>query len=193
MKKYLPHIALSLFVAEVLLILLSWLLSAAMPNSGVRSMLSGEGIRWFMGHFGHILATPQLSWLLLAAIAAGCLRCCGVFHATLNYRERRALLIGGGVLSVCLLAIILLAFMPHAVLRSATGTLWPSPFSYSLIPVLSFSVCLSGTVYGVIAGTFQTLRDIYDALLYGLRWAAPLILFYILIIQFYESLMFVFL
>ena len=77
MKKYLPHIALSLFLAEIMLILLSWLLSAAMPNSGIRSLLSGEGLRWFMGHFGNILATPQLAWLLLAAIAVGCLKCCG--------------------------------------------------------------------------------------------------------------------
>ena len=73
MKKYLPHIALSLFLAEIMLILLSWLLSAAMPNSGIRSLLSGEGLRWFMGHFGNILATPQLAWLLLAAIAVGAL------------------------------------------------------------------------------------------------------------------------
>ena len=175
MKKYLPHIALSLFLAEIMLILLSWLLSAAMPNSGIRSLLSGEGLRWFMGHFGNILATPQLAWLLLAAIAVGCLKCCGFKRSPLNYRERRALLIGGSILAVCILAILLLTFMPHAVLRSATGDLWPSPFSYSIIP-----------------GTFQSLGDVYHSLLYGIRWASPLLLFYILFIQFYESLMFVF-
>ena len=192
MKKYLPHIALSLFLAEILLILLSWLLSAAMPNSGIRSLLSGEGLRWFMGHFGNILATPQLAWLLLAAIAIGCLRCCGLKWSPFSYRERRALLIGGGILAVCLLAIMLLTFMPHAILRSATGDLWPSPFSYSIIPVLSFSLCLFCIVYGIIAGTFRSLSDVYESLLYGIRWASPLLLFYILFIQFYESLMFVF-
>jgi aminobenzoyl-glutamate transport protein len=82
--------------------------------------------------------------------------------------------------------------MPHAVLRSATGDLWPSPFSYSIIPVLSFSLCLFSIVYGIIAGTFQSLSDVYHSLLYGIRWASPLLLFYILFIQFYESLMFVF-
>ena len=174
MKKYLPHIALSLFLAEIMLILLSWLLSAAMPNSGIRSLLSGEGLRWFMGHFGNIL------------------KCCGFKRSPLNYRERRALLIGGSILAVCILAILLLTFMPHAVLRSATGDLWPSPFSYSIIPVLSFSLCLFSIVYGIIAGTFQSLGDVYHSLLYGIRWASPLLLFYILFIQFYESLMFVF-
>ena len=109
-----------------------------------------------------------------------------------NYRERRAFLIGGGVLLVCVVSLLLLTVVPHAVLVSATGGYFPSPFSYSLIPFLSFSICAFSIVYGLIAGTFQTLRDVYDSLLYGIRWAAPCVLFYILFIQFYESLRFVF-
>ena len=194
MKKIVPYIALVLLLAEVILILVSWLLSAALPNSGVRSMLSGEGIRWFLGHFGTILATPMLSWLILAAIAIGCLRCCGVFsHSSpYTYRERRALIMGGGMLLACVVSILLLTIVPHAVLVSATGGFFPSPFSYSLIPVISFSLCAFSIVYGLIAGKFQSLRDVYDSLLYGISWAAPCILFYILLIQFYESLRFVF-
>ena len=194
MKRIVPYIALVLLLAEMVLILISWLLSAALPNSGVRSMLSGESIRWFLGHFGTILATPILSWLILAAIAIGCLRCCGVFsHSSpYTYRERRALLIGGGTLLTCVVAVLLLTVVPHAVLVSATGGFFPSPFSYSLIPVISFSLCAFSIVYGLIAGTFQSLRDVYDTLLYCIRWAAPCILFYILLIQFHESLRFVF-
>ncbi|MBQ8715416.1 MAG: AbgT family transporter [Prevotella sp.] len=194
MKKLIPYIALFLLLAELALILVSWLLSAALPNSGVRSMLSGEGIRWFLGHYGTILATPILSWLILAAIAVGCLRSCGVFsHSSpYTYRERRAMLIGGGTLLTCGVAVLLLTVVPHAVLVSAIGGLFPSPFSYSLIPVISFSLCAFSIVYGLIAGTFQSLRDVYDSLLCGIRWAAPCVLFYILLIQFYESLRFVF-
>lgn len=193
MKKLIPYIALLLFGAEVILIFLSWLLSAALPNSGIRSMLSGEGLRWFLGRFGNILATPQLSWLLLLAIALGCLKCCGLWeHSTrFNYRERRAILMGGGGLMICIIAVLMLTLMPHAVLLSATGSFVPSPFSYSLIPVTTFSICVFSIVYGVIAGKFQSLRDVYDSLLYGIRWAAPCFFFYILLIQFYESLKFV--
>lgn len=78
MKKLLPYIALVLALAEGILMLLSWLLSAALPASGVRSMLSSEGIRWLMGHFSKILSTPLLSCLLLAAIAVGCLLRSGI-------------------------------------------------------------------------------------------------------------------
>ncbi len=198
MKRFLPYIALILVVAEAALVLLSWLLSVAMPNSGVRSMLSGEGLRWFLGHFGNILATPQLAWLMLAVIAIGCFQRCGICslfktpHSPFRYRQRRAIFIAGSILLLCIIAMFLLTFIPHAVLISATGRLFPSPFAYSLVPVASFSLCLFSIVYGVIAGTFQTLHDIYDSLLDGIRRAAPLILFYILFIQLYASLRFVF-
>lgn len=194
MKRVWSYIALVLALAEVVLIFLSWLLSAALPNSGVRSMLSGEGLRWFMGHFGNILATPLLSWLLLMVIAVGCLMRSGVFSRSTpsSYRERRALLMGGSVLCICVAVLLSLTMIPHAALLSATGSLFPSPFSYSLIPFASYAICAFSIVYGVVAGTYQSLTDVYDSLLYGIRKAAPLFFFYILLTQFYESLMFVF-
>lgn len=196
MKKILPYIALLLALAEVVLLLLSWLLSAALPVSGVRSMLSSEGLRWLMGHYSRMLSTPMLSCLLLAVIAIGCFLRCGITNifqtSRVSYRARRALWMGVAVLLACVSVMLLLTVTPHAILLSATGDLFPSPFSASLIPACAFSVCAFSIVYGVIAGTFQSLRDVYDALLYGIRWAASVFLFYILIIQLYESLRFVF-
>ena len=196
MKKILPYIALSLALAEIVLMLLSWLLSAALPASGVRSMLSSEGLRWLMGQFSMMLSTTLLSCLLLAVIAIGCFLRCGITKifqtSRVSYRSQRALLMGVAVLLACIGVMLLLTVTPHAILLSATGDLFPSPFSASLIPVCAFSVCVSCIVYGVIAGTFQSQKDVYDALLYGIRWAAPVFLFYILIIQLYESLRFVF-
>jgi aminobenzoyl-glutamate transport protein len=196
MKKLLPYIALVLALAEGILMLLSWLLSAALPASGVRSMLSSEGIRWLMGHFSKILSTPLLSCLLLAAIAVGCLLRSGITQVSqmprLSYRSQRALWMGMAVLLACVVVMLLLTAIPHAILLSATGDLFPSPFSASLIPVAAFSVCASSIVYGIVAGTFQSLSDVYNALLYGIRWAAPVFLFYILVMQLYGSLRFVF-
>ena len=44
-------VALLLGVGQVVLILTSWLLTAAMPENFPRSLLSAEGIRWFFGRF----------------------------------------------------------------------------------------------------------------------------------------------
>ena len=129
LKKYLPHIAFLLFAVQLLLMLVSWLLAAAIPTSGVRSLLSSEGLRWFLGHFSDMLGTTVLLCLLLLLMAYGCLKNCGILQFKSSYRQRRALAITLLLMVVYVGFVALLVMMPHAVLLSATGTLWPSPFS----------------------------------------------------------------
>lgn len=191
MKKFLPHIAITLFAAQLLLMLVSWLLSAAFPVSGIRSLLSGEGLRWFFGHFALSMATPWLVWLLLLAMAYGVLRRCGVLRLGKSYRVSRARIMTLVLLLVYVGVIMLMVAVPHAVLLSAMGSLWPSPFSYALIPFIAFGVIALGAFYGIIAGSFNTLADVYDAVLYGIRQSAPFLLFYVLLAELYQSLLFI--
>ena len=198
MKRLLPYIALTLFLAQLLLMLLSWLLAAAFPMSGLRSLLSTEGLRWFMGHFSDLLATPLLVWLVLLSMAYGCFCESGLcrhlltFRSSFSYRERRALMLVVLLLAVYVGVVLLLTAIPHAILLSATGELWPSPFSASLIPLIAFAVMLCSCAYGVIAGSFPKVHDVYESLLSGLYRGAPLLLLYVLLMQLYGSLRFVF-
>ena len=191
MKKFLPHIAFTLFVAQLLLMLVSWLLSAAFPDSGIRSLLSGEGMRWFFGHFSHQLATPVLVCLVLILMAYGTFRHCGLLHYRSTYRERRALTMTLLLTVVAVMLLVLLAAIPHAVMLSVTGSLWPSPFSRALLPLLSFIVIALSAFYGIMAGHFANLSNVYDALLDGIRQGAALLLFYLLTIQLYLSVCYI--
>lgn len=60
-----------LILAQIVLVLASWLITAAMPDVFPRSLLSPEGIRWFFGTFTANLQSPWLVWLLLISIAWG--------------------------------------------------------------------------------------------------------------------------
>jgi aminobenzoyl-glutamate transport protein len=191
LKKFLPHIAFTLFVAQLLLMLVSWLLSAAFPDSGIRSLLSGEGMRWFFGHFSHQLATPVLVCLVLVLMAYGTFRHCGLLHYRSTYRERRALTMTLLLTVVAVMLLVLLAAIPHAVMLSVTGSLWPSPFSRALLPLLSFIVIALSAFYGIMAGHFANLSNVYDALLDGIRQGAALLLFYLLTIQLYLSVFYI--
>jgi aminobenzoyl-glutamate transport protein len=191
LKKFLPHIAFTLFVAQLLLMLVSWLLSAAFPDSGIRSLLSGEGMRWFFGHFSHLLATPVLVCLVLVLMAYGTFRHCGLLHYRSTYRERRALTMTLLLTVVAVMLLVLLAAIPHAVMLSVTGSLWPSPFSRALLPLLSFIVIALSAFYGIMAGHFANLSNVYDALLDGIRQGAALLLFYLLTIQLYLSVCYI--
>lgn len=191
MKRILPYIALVLALAQLLLILTSWVWSAAMPLSGVRSMLSSEGVRWYLGHFAELMASPVLVWILLGAMAYGAvIRCRNSLEGN-SYRSSRARIISAGFLVVYVGIVLLLTVFPHAVLLSASGLLWPSPFSASLVPITAFGILLAAILYGVIAGTFQTLSEIYDSLVYGLCRCASLLPIYILFMQLFESFRFV--
>ncbi len=191
-RQILSRLALTLVGLQLLLMLVSWLWSAAFPESGVRSLLSGEGMRWFFGRFTYVLATPQLVWLVVSAMAYGVLMRSGLLQRHSSYRERRALMMSVILLFIIIVVMLLLVALPHAVLISAVGGLWPSPFSESIVPVVAFSVLLIAAMYGMIAGNYEGVADVYDAVLEGLRRCAPLFLFYVLFTQIYESLRFVF-
>lgn len=191
MKRSLPYIALTLAVGELLLVLGSWILSAALPMSGIRSMLSGEGIRFFLGHFADLLATPLLVWLLLLAMAYGVVLRSGVINGARSFRSSRARLIALLFAAAYLAVVLLMALVPHAVLLSASGTLWPSPFSASLVPLTAFGLAMVAAVYGIVAGTITSLADIYESFVDGLRRAAALLPICILLVLICESLYFI--
>lgn len=82
--------------------------------------------------------------------------------------------------------------MPHAILLSATGELFPSAFSRSLIPIIAFGIVVFAISYGLMSGKMKSLGGILASLSYGISKGAPIIVIYILVIQFYASLRFVF-
>ena len=60
--------------AQFMLFLVSWIISAAWPEAEVRSLLSSEALRWFMGGFVDNIASKPLVWILLLSMAYGIAR-----------------------------------------------------------------------------------------------------------------------
>ena len=194
MKKLLSYVLLALVVAWVVLLLASWLLSATSGGEGTRSLLSSEGIRYFLGGFVDMLQKPLLIWLLLLSAAYGCMResgIAGVLHRPVGFRQRQAIVLLAVILLVYVGVVALLALPSHAVLLSATGHLWPSAFSRALVPIVAFGIIVLSVTYGLVSRHFQSVVDVCQALCNGIATAAPLLLLYVLAVQFYESLRFV--
>jgi len=195
-NKLFARIGMGVVAAQLALIILSWLLSA-MRQEGVRSLLSSEGIRWFIGGFNHIVATPLLVCLLLLLVAVGTIEKSGVpvlfaKNHPLTYRDRIALRVSFAFLIIYIVIICLLTLTPHAILLSATGQLFPSAFSRSFVPLLAFGICLFSVSFGVMSGRLKALADVFESLTFGLSKGAPLIVLYILIVQLLASVGFVF-
>lgn len=185
----------ALVLALVALVMLSWLLSAT-QGEGVRSLLSSEGIRFFFGGFTDMLLTPVLVWLLLLSMAWGCLRQSGLlqfFRTPSSLRRRRQALVLLAVMAGLYVGVLLLLTVtPQAVLLSATGQLWSSPFSRALVPLIAFGVVMLSVAYGLLTRRFLSVSDVCHSLVQGLMDMAPLFLLYVLATQFVGALLFVF-
>ena len=195
LKRLFVGAASALVVAELLLVLLSWLLSATVGERVVRSLLSSEGIRWFVGSFVSMQSTSWLVCLLLLAMTVGCLWQSGLLSAFVparNYRQRVALRMTFTLFIMYIAVVLLLTVVPHAVLLSATGCLWPSPFARALVPIVAFGLLSLSVAYGWASGRFTSVSDVLASLTFGISHAAPLFVLYVLTVQFFKSLCFVF-
>ena len=180
-------------VLQVLLVLASWLVSAVMPDTSMRSLLSPEGIRWFFGHFTDNMAQPLLVWIVLLYVAFNAYRRAGLQHAMslllkgerLMLRQRSALWLVLIVVGAIVAVIVMLIVLPNPLLASVTGSLFPSSFSSALIPILAFILFIGSVTYAMATGQFRKFRKPYQS-----RFALWLLL-YILFMQFYQSLRFV--
>lgn len=198
--KILPFTALTLLVLQAVLVLISWIIASVYPSLHVRSMLSSEGIRWFLGNFTVNMMTPLLVWLLLGFIAWGALLHSGLYSALRNirrishfsYRQRHALRLVSVVSVVFVFLVILLAFIPHAILLGVYGGLFPSAFSKGLVPLLAFFITSLSVVYGIDSGIFTCINQVFRALYAGLLLSAPVWPIYILTLQLYCSVIYVF-
>lgn len=179
------------------LFLVSWLITAASPETAVRSLLSNEGIRWFFGTFTDNVASQPMAWLIVAAMALGAMRKSGLVQTLLRprprtYRQKFAMRIVLFELLLFAVVIAFIAFVPHAALRSVTGELFPSSFSSSLIPIIAFGVTVMAFTFALLTATMRTVGEAFHALCYGLAEAAPLIALYVVVAELFFSLRYVF-
>ena len=212
MRNKLGYIVLVLLVSQLALILLSWLVTAAFPELPMRSVLSSEGIRWFFGSFVSNQLSPLLIYFIMAVMAVGaCVRSrlYDALRETLSntrsslttssdhqhkvhYREKVGLRIALVEFIVYVIIMILLTAIPHAILLSVTGQLFPSSFSSSFIPSLSLIIIIMSLTYGVASGTIDSVSKMHKVLVGGLEVGSRLVPTYLIGIQLYMSIRYVF-
>ena len=189
----LAWLAFLLAVAQVLLILASWLLTAAMPDSFSHSLLSAGGIRWFFGRFVDNIESPLLVWLLLLSFVYGVVDHSGILHYKASeYRQRIAMRLAlfEGIFFILLMLALVMA--PHAILLNVMGGLFPSSFSASLVPYCCFSLMVMSVSYGVMSDRMKNVVSVYEAIVSGTGKSGGLLLIYVIGAQLYHSIIFLF-
>lgn len=190
-------LALSVLLLQIMLFVLSWIITATNPDLYVRSLLGGEGIRWFIGSYVKCQTNFILVWILMLFISFGAVERSGLLTAIkrlgrLGFRERLALRFVFVELVVFLIILFMLTCVPHAVLLNVAGNIYPGSFSAGFVPLFSFALCVFAITYhNVVANNFL-LSEMFGLLTYGVSMAAPLFVLYLLASCLYHSVCFVF-
>ena len=186
----------SLLLFQIMVVILSWMIKTIYPEFNGRSLLSGEGVRWFLGNFTNNVASNILVWIILIGLSWGVIRASNILQVfkrshTLSYRERLGFRVVLIEIIIWFTVIALLSFIPHAAMLSITGQLFPSSFSKSIVPIIAFIALFSSITYGLIIGRLRKGNLIIEALSNGIKQIAPYIIIYIILIQLIYSIKFV--
>lgn len=184
------YICLILFVSQIFVVFFSWLLPSLSPSLNVRSLLSEDGMRWYFTHAVDTLLNPFPVWLFLVSLTVGAIRTSGFLDALrhlseLSIREKFAFQVVIFEAFLVVTGMALLTLLPHAPLQSVTGSLFPSSFSRSLIPVTCISISFFAISYGLVSGKMHTIPEAYRCLCTGGTIFTPLAILYILGIHLY--------
>lgn len=186
---------------ELFCMLGSWVVSTVWPELHLRSMLSDEGIRWFLGSFVGNHCRPLLLHAVLLAMACGAVRGSGILkrlhliarkNEKATYRDRMALMAMVAEVAFFALSMVLLTASPHATLLSATGDLWPSSFSRSIVPAVAFIVTVTAWTFGLLTRRLSSPSACVGTLVEGLQWASPLVVLYLFAGQLIYTILFIF-
>lgn len=196
MKRTCAIFAFILIVLQTILIFGSWIVSAAIPDSQIRPLIGAGGLRWFFSSFTEDMASPILVYIILITLTVNVFinsGMCELFSLKrkMNMQKKFALNVVLVELCTFIVLIVLLTAIPHAVLLSVTGELYPSSFSKGLIPMLCFIVTILSTSYGLVSGSLRGVYDIWNSITTGINFLPAVCFVYILLFQFVSSLSYV--
>ena len=196
MKRVCAILALLLTVLQTILVFGSWIVSAAIPDSQIRPLIGAGGLRWLFSSFAQDLASPLLVYIILVTLATNVFMNSGMGELVkpktkMNMQKRFALNVVLAELLAFIVLMVLLTAIPHAVLLSVTGELFPSSFSKGLIPLLWFVVTILSVTYGLVSGRLGSGFDIWNSITTGVNFLPAVCFVYILLLLFVSSLNFV--
>lgn len=203
-KNYDPA-ALILSVVLVLLILtapLSWIGSAM--GYPLYNLFSEEGVRWFYAHMHERFTTSLLAVVFPVVLICGSLIRSGLGQllkdicrikgrrTRITYRQKTALMIAGIFFAVYFIIMLLLVLLPQAVLLSATGHIWPSPFAYGILPVSALGIQITAMIYANLSNHLHGLSETLSVMYWGIQRYAIWIFITLMVAQVIHSIIYIF-
>lgn len=193
----LHRLSVAVIAIQGLLVLVSWVVTAAWPELPLRSLLSAEGIRWTFSSATDNLSRPCLTWMILIGMSASLSYRSGLWTGLrdirhIDYRCRTAMAVCIGEFVLGTLILLWLTLSPHALLLGVTGHLYPSSFGHSLIPTLTLFLTVISATYGLMSKSIPSAGRVLKAMSQGIGATGPFVILYMLIAELTCSVAYVF-
>lgn len=166
----------------------------------IQSLLSAEGIRWFLGHVvENYVSCPALGIVLILLMGLGVAVHAGLYgilkrlcqkEKLLSHKERWALTLTMVVCGIYVMIVVASLLLPWNFMWGITGAWLHSPFSKGLVYVLSIGIGLSGVVYGYVSGNFRRLSDVMTGMSYLIARESSYFVALFFITQFFSLLVY---
>ncbi|MGN0281695.1 MAG: AbgT family transporter [Prevotella sp.] len=189
-NRIISYLCLVVIAVEIVAITGAWIASAVNPFGMFNNPLSGEGVRWMFRNMMLAMSSKYLVALLLLAISYGSMRDSGLWkslfsksrqtRASSQYRERMGQRLALFVTFIFLVIMALLTMLPEALLLSATGDIFPSPFSEAILPAVSIWITTTSILFGMVKGSFNTIPQVFNSFFNGISRCAPAIVLFLL-------------
>ena len=177
------HLSIIFFFLTLVLTLFSWI-GSIYGLGEVQSLLSAEGIRWYLGHVvENYVQCPALGIVLVLSMGVGVGIQAGLFDVLkrfckkekqLSRKERRALTLASVALLVYVTLVGGALLLPWNFLHGVTGSWFYSPFAKGFVYLLAMGMGLGHGVWICLRYVPKSLRCrrryVMSYILYGSRF-----------------------
>ena len=188
-NKAVSRLCVAVVAVELVAITGAWMANTINPLGPLNNPLSGEGVRWMFRNMMSAMVSEWLVALLLFAMSMGCMEGSGltkalrIFFSTrrtqadvsLHYRERMGLRLALLISVLFVVAMALLTTLPEAMLLSATGDVFPSPFSAAVMPAVCLWLAFISIAFGIVKGEFRTVTQVCTSFFNGISRFSPFV------------------
>ena len=166
---YIYRLPVVLIIFTIILLSVSWILSAYMQYPFVRNPLCVDGIRWMIGNAKQNIENIPLSMVVFILMAISVVKESG-FLARLftvkhsfSLKQRRAMYVVLITTVLYVLTIALISMMSRGILYGTFGDFYNSPMYKGWILLLLFLFYIQGNLYGCMSGRFASFMDVAEA------------------------------
>lgn len=185
---------LTLLSTVFLLFLGSWFVSALqLDGIEIRSLLSSEGLRWVFCHYADGINVHIVLWIVYGVM----LKTLYHFLLPLKYdlselKVKLSFIVCTPLLIAGLGLLTLIAFIPHAILRSISGSVIDSVSAPGMVSYLLLLLSSVGLLFGLLSGKIESLTVAVKQFMKDSSLLVSLLVSYFILAQVWNLIKYVF-